>query len=139
MEKIEWSAQFSVGNETIDNQHKDIIDLINILIENSELSPHSKIVSETLSLLVNYSREHFKYEEQFLSTLKYPGVEEQIKDHKEFKLEVAGFYDAAILNISGIPQALLMFLKEWWVTHILVEDMKYSDFLKENEKASTLK
>ena len=66
MEKIMWDETFSVGVRDLDAQHKQIIILVNTLIEMSDAKVDSEIISDTLTKMTQYAIDHFKKEEQYM-------------------------------------------------------------------------
>jgi hemerythrin len=132
MEPVEWSERFSVGVKELDQQHQQLIKLLNILISTrGTISPHSETVSDTLMAMTRYAQMHFKTEERLMETYGYPGLEEQKKQHRDFRKSTVDFSTAAYYGIDQVPEALLEYLVNWWVYHILEDDMAYRSFFKD--------
>ncbi|MGA2071741.1 MAG: hemerythrin domain-containing protein, partial [Sedimentisphaerales bacterium] len=74
MEKICWKDEYSVGVEKIDHQHQHLFEIINKLIERPVSSDDSGLVSDILSEMVNYAREHFSTEEMLMRQYGYPAI-----------------------------------------------------------------
>lgn len=134
MKEIEWTDSFSVGSDLFDRQHIQIIDLINKLIANSNSSVDSVIVSDILTKMTEYALIHFRDEEQFLYQNNYEDIEDHKKLHRDFITKTVSFCQATTLQIDVVPDKLLTYLKEWWIHHILVEDMQYKYLLIEDKK-----
>ena len=66
MEKITWSDKFSVGVLELDEQHKKIIELINELDVNMNLSPRSEKLHNILGRIIIYAQKHLDFEESLL-------------------------------------------------------------------------
>jgi hemerythrin-like metal-binding protein len=131
MEPVIWSEQFSVGVRELDQQHQQLINLLNILISRrGTVKPHSEMISETLMAMTRYAQAHFKTEERLMETYGYPGLEEQKKQHRDFRKSTVDFSSAAYYGIDQVPEALLKYLVNWWVHHILEDDMAYRAFFK---------
>ena len=132
MEKVEWSEKFSVGVKELDQQHQQLIKLLNILISTrGTINTHSETVSDTLMAMTRYAQAHFKTEERLMETYGYPGLEEQKKQHRDFRKSTVDFSTAAYYGIDQVPEALLEYLVNWWVHHILEDDMAYRAFFKD--------
>ncbi len=129
--KIEWDDSYSVGVLALDEQHKTIIRQINLLLANSQADVRSKVISDTLNALTRYSSEHFREEERLLEKHGYPDLEEQKKDHQQYRLRVMELCFQATDRHSFVPGALLRFLTQWWTLHILESDMEYRPFLEQ--------
>ena len=131
MEKIVWNQSFSVGVARLDEQHKKIINMINLLRSKPEVDVRSEMVSELLTRLTKYASDHFATEEQLLVEYGYPEVAVHKEAHRAYRMKVVALcQDTMDLNAS-VPEELLRFLGDWWVNHILGADMRYSSFLME--------
>jgi len=132
MELVLWSEQFSVGVRELDQQHQQLIKLLNILISRQgTIKPHSETVSDTLMAMTRYAQAHFKAEERLMETVGYPGLEEQKRQHRDFRKSTVDFSTATYYGIDQVPEALLEYLVNWWVHHILEDDMAYRSFFKD--------
>jgi len=132
MEPVQWSEEFSVGVRDMDQQHQQLIKLLNRLIAiQGTLSPHTETVSDILMEMTQHAQIHFKAEEQLMETYGYPGLEEQKKQHADFRKKTVDYSAAAYNGVKQVPEALLIYLTDWWTHHILEEDMGYRAFFKE--------
>ena len=132
MDKIIWDESFSVGNEILDNQHQNILRMINELIDNRQSNISSEKVTNILDDLMLYVRQHIDYEEVILEQLDYPEFSQHKSSHLLLQEQLAELmYGASEQVLShgqyddNIPKEVLEFLMCWWQKHILVEDMKY--------------
>lgn len=131
MEKIIWKDEYSVGHQELDNQHKELIVIINKLLENPDALITSQTISDVLSELTQYVDKHFEYEEQLMKDIDYPDCEAHRNQHIEYHEKIAEILmKAAFERLSAISE-LLHLLQHWWIDHILQEDMKYKPFLKQ--------
>lgn len=128
MQKMTWKEEFSVGNRTLDDQHKKIIDMIN---EVRNISPDSKLeqVSEVVDKMLNYSLVHFEAEEKLMKESRYSGFPDHIKLHEAYQKKVVSLCEAATLQVSRLPEIIANYLEKWWEVHILQEDMKYKGII----------
>jgi hemerythrin len=126
MNKITWKKEYNIGHEEIDDQHKNIVELINKLDESASPEISTSIISQ----VNGYVRHHLNYEEELLKTLDYPGFEQHKELHIHYSKEISNLTIKATFLDDFAPAQLLEFLKKWWDNHILVEDMKYKAFLQ---------
>ena len=129
MKKIVWDDSFSVGIEELDKQHKQIVGVINRLIDEPKEGFDPDEVAKILDELTKFAHYHFKMEEQLLAEHGYPDLHTQQDEHKEFRIELANLCMDSMKNHTIIPINVLLYLREWWTDHILVKDMKYRPFL----------
>ena len=82
MADLEWHDFFEIGIDFIDDDHKK---LLKIMIDTKaaiEEENNNKCV-QLLTSLLKEAKEHFSREEEYLAEIKYPGLEEHKKYHKE--------------------------------------------------------
>jgi hemerythrin-like metal-binding protein len=132
MESVQWSEKFSVGVRELDQQHQQLIKLLNILIsKQGTTNTHSETVSDTLMAMTRYAQTHFKTEERLMEAYGYPGLEDQKMQHRDFRKKTVGFSTATTFGIDQVPEDLLTYINNWLVHHILEEDMAYKAFFKD--------
>jgi len=131
MEKIVWTDEYSVGDKVLDNQHKQIIDAINKLIEQQDSADSQSISAEIIGEIKTYASEHFDLEEQMMKEHGFPDYEHHRTQHRAFKIKTAQLRAAKKNSISGVSDMLLKYLCDWLKRHILHEDMKYRTFFSD--------
>ncbi|MEK9150304.1 MAG: bacteriohemerythrin [Candidatus Desantisbacteria bacterium] len=131
MERIKWDDSFSVGVKKLDEQHRQIVGIINKLIDTTSVSVDSELISDTLTEMRQYASDHFETEEHLLTEYKYPDYKSHKDHHIEFRKNTAGFSVDTLQYKRTVPAEILTYLKEWWVNHILNTDMEYKAFFIE--------
>lgn len=124
MAKFIWTDELNVGIDAIDNQHRKIVDYINLL-DNS--NPHSHSREEIGSLvnnLVDYTVSHFGFEESLQEDAGYPYLKAHQKVHGLFSKRVAAFQKQFDKG-EDISASLSSFLIGWLLNHIQQEDADY--------------
>jgi len=126
---VEWKDDYSVGIDSIDQQHKKLLNLINQLQTAVDYSTGEQFEREALDELVDYTKTHFSYEEGLMRDNDYPDFEaHKLQHEKMFKKveEVLSEYeqdhDTAMSNAAE-------FLKDWLIKHINGTDKEYSSYL----------
>ncbi|MCW8962845.1 MAG: bacteriohemerythrin, partial [Gammaproteobacteria bacterium] len=79
----EWKDEYSVGIDSIDQQHRKLLNLINQLQTAVNYSTGESFEQEALDELVDYTKTHFSYEEGLLEKYEYPGYEPHKAQHIE--------------------------------------------------------
>jgi hemerythrin len=120
MQKIDWdSHRFETGHHQIDAQHRQLVALINSLVD--QLDQPGDILND-LVRLVQYAKEHFHYEEEVLEAAGYSALQRQYDCHNRYIDKM----DEFISHSTTIRrQQITAYLLEWWEQHILIEDMAY--------------
>ena len=130
MEKVCWKDEYSVGVEKFDHQHQHLFEITNKIIEHSGTSEDSGLVSETLTEMINYAREHFTAEEVLMQEYGYPEIESHKEQHDYFIDTTAELAVSFMDNRNTTAGEIAEFLKLWLTLHILRCDMKYKEFFK---------
>ena len=133
MKKIVWNNSLSVGVDSLDQQHKSLIGLLNMQIKHSKDGQGLDDLKDMLKRLNKYSQIHFKSEEELFNRIGYPNAENHIKIHSSFIKQLDGYEKDLENGKIGLPEEIKSFLQNWYLTHIKKEDSKYGKFLKEND------
>ena len=131
MEKIIWDESFSVGVKRIDAQHKELIKMINKLIETPDIKVDSELISDLLSRMTDYADYHFKTEEEYMVEYNYPDYSIHKDQHVEFKKQALAFCLGTMAQQETIVTEIFFYLKNWLTTHVLGSDMEYKLFFNE--------
>jgi hemerythrin len=124
---IEWSDSLSVGIEAIDDQHKNLVEMVNRMHDAIHERHGSEAVQGILAELTNYTVVHFSTEEALMQILEYPAYPEHAQIHKDLVEQVLYLQEKVASGKTAVSFELLHFLKTWLTKHILQEDMEYSD------------
>ncbi len=126
-----WNEDYETKLEEVDEQHKYLVDQVNILSEKLlEDSLTFEDFDSVLEKIVDYTVFHFSHEEKVMQTA---GVyQEHVEKHKEshnfFVEEIKGMYSEiskADFNLENAKN-LRDFLVNWVAFHILEEDKEFS-------------
>jgi len=139
MTLIEWNKNLSVNIPIIDEQHKKLISYLNELYTHMKIGKGRTIIGETLSNLVEYTKFHFKTEEDFFNKFNYPDKEEHEEEHKFFIEKVTSIYNdfnnsklsESVTSLTTTVIEIFNFLYQWVSNHIKKTDKKYEPFLKD--------
>jgi hemerythrin len=129
-----WSEAMQLGIESIDVQHRWLVDATNRLhatIQQSNGQPDRAVLGEILEGLVDYTMNHFVLEEELFQRFGYPETTEHKAEHDGFTAKamelLLQFEDGADLG-----EEALELLKNWLQHHILKVDRAYVPFLLAN-------
>ncbi len=132
---IEWTDAYSVQVPEIDDQHKQLVNIINDLGSAMALGHSNDVMKGILGRLGTYVVEHFASEEAIMRQAGYPDLAHHIKIHETL---VAKFHHVVEDFDAGNPRAsseTLAFLQDWLVNHIQKVDKKYVRCVLESRRA----
>jgi hemerythrin len=125
-----WKDEYSVSNSAIDLQHQQIIRLLNSVFDLIKNGGSVAQLNNLLDDLQLYAETHFKFEEKMMEMAGFPELKEHAAVHKTMADRTAAMGRTHRTSINEImPQDVLAFLKEWWLNHILIDDMKYAPYV----------
>lgn len=127
-----WNKEFEIGIYEVDLQHKNFLRLVK-KVELLGKGVFTKInIDDLLQEIVFYAQFHFRSEENLMKEFNYPELEKHRQEHKLLS-------DHLLLEISELmvhPKNFVHlhnYLLEWLLTHIIEEDLKLSNYLKNIE------
>lgn len=123
---MKWNDEYSIGIVEIDEQHKKLFELSEILNEATEINE----IKDILLFLEEYMQFHFNTEESMMRKYNYELIEEHKKLHDDLKEEVTGYIELYFLGNYSFIEELEEVVQEWIYEHILEEDRKYKEFFK---------
>jgi len=129
---VTWNEQLSVGIDEIDNQHKQLLKIINELSESIDGPKSEALIGLTLMKLANFAKYHFATEEKYFLQYGYPEAEDHIKKHNDLVRDIQVFFDRFFNDSQDILAELISLLDKWLEDHLGNEDMKYAAYFREN-------
>ena len=138
VQEIKWENRFNTGYKRVDDQHKELVNILNklyILVMNKDISKED--VAEELNNIikdtVDYVAYHFSTEEAIMKAVDYSRFKPHVSKHRNFTNkvleEVNNYKNGKEIDIK----AFTLFLRDWLFDHILIEDKIFI-----NEVKSTL-
>ncbi len=127
---VKWNDSYSVGIESIDNDHKKLLGMINQLQTASHYSTDDGMVDEILNELVDYTKYHFNREENMLQEHNYPEFGVHKQQHEAMIAQVSTFIDEYRVHNSRTIDDVVQYLKSWLINHINGCDQEYAAYLK---------
>ena len=127
---ITWLNAFNTNIATVDQQHKKLVEMINNLEKAKGDENEIKIIGEIFYQLVDYTKYHFSYEENLMSSSSYPKLNEHFNQHKELVSQIVEMLE--ILKSGELIQneKLTNILKDWLIQHILGYDKEFGQYYK---------
>ena len=124
MNLIAWRDEFSLGVESVDVEHREMIALINSLDEAMQQGASQDTVVETLGEIYARIASHFALEEKIMRDAGYERLAAHKSDHERLldrlldvidSVDEEGRYDRADLSD---------YLNSWFSVHFRVHDAK---------------
>ncbi|MBF0613953.1 MAG: hemerythrin family protein [Magnetococcales bacterium] len=125
-----WKPEYSVGVGPIDDQHQRLFHLFGLLMDSIHSGETESTLDRIFVQLRGYVTSHFRFEERLMRKAGYPALEEHEGLHDkirenlcEFRSQFNKARDETTRN--QVVDAVVVFMNQWLVGHILGEDQKY--------------
>jgi len=127
MQLFHWNSQLETGIDAVDQQHRQLLQLINQLGMAMTTLRNLPTLTELLQQLRNYAHFHFAEEESLFDEccLSAYDIELHQAQHQLFCDKIATLDPANIPDKEAVHE-LHQFLVTWLIAHIFSEDMKLS-------------
>jgi len=128
----QWDPSLESGYDKVDNQHRQLLTMLNSLVEASRSGKGDKAVMETLDFLTGYAIKHFSDEEKLQVDYKYPDYYHHKGIHDDFKKTVGEFV-AQVRNegpTEEIIDTVCSTIGSWLLNHIQGDDFRMATFVK---------
>ncbi len=129
---IEWTEDLATGVKEIDNQHKELFQRINNLLDACNHGKGKEEVKKVISFLEDYVITHFSEEEKYMGKYDYPDFMSHKKQHLEFmenffRIKTQFEAEGPGVHIVVITNNLIV---DWLRNHIRKTDRALGSFLK---------
>jgi len=122
---IEWDESLSVGVPEMDDEHKELIRMINRTQELLELGRRKDALEFFEQGLARYTETHLSDEEEFMERIGYPKLAEHKKQHELFRKKVQELGAALKEKDLDKLQEALDLGWAWIYRHITGADREY--------------
>lgn len=123
--ELEWSTQLSVGNEMIDSEHRNLLNMIND-VERAIRAKDGVALLQAFKRLEDGVCVHFVNEEKIARAVNFPFTQNK-PEHQYVQKEFQHIRDE-LVDKNGVwsesaAEHYSYFLSEWMIQHVLQEDM----------------
>ena len=128
MAELVWDEGMSVGIDSLDNDHKQLIAILAQLMSAKNEKLGQKIIDGIFERLEEYCQSHFAREETLLAKINYQQFDAHKRSHQAFinkipQLKEQWFADGTESEV--VKDKIILFLQQWLIKHILEEDLDY--------------
>jgi len=127
---FQWTEEFNIGIDEIDEQHHGLVTLLNQLHEAIREHHGSTASRQILDRLVEYTRTHFSLEESLMRLTNYPGRDAHKQQHEDLIRQVQALQTKLDEEWIAISFELLHFLKNWLMQHINDSDRRFGIYFQ---------
>jgi hemerythrin len=126
-----WDQSLSVQVKEIDEDHRRLVNLFNILIHSVVEGDAKNYIEAVLEELISCTVWHFRHEERLMLKYDYEGLAEHKAEHQELIDSVRALQQTFLQEDKPVSSEDIEFLEHWLTEHIFVADMKLGSYLGE--------
>lgn len=129
MPLLDWKDSYSVGNEAVDHEHRELIDLINTLHEELAGGSGTRAAAAIFGDIYKGISNHFALEEKFMREHGYDQLAEHKGDHERLLDELRDIMDdydesASSRDHDAADTQLSERLGTWFTRHFQTHDAR---------------
>lgn len=124
MSLITWRDDFSLGVESVDVEHREMIALINALDESMQQDASQDTVVETLGEIYARIASHFALEEKIMRNAGYEHLAAHKADHERLLDRLLDVVDSVDAEGRYERATLSDYLEGWFSVHFRVHDAR---------------
>ena len=129
MKDLVWSDILSVGSDEIDDDHRKLVNLFNLLNHAVTEGDDSDYLEAVLEELINCTAWHFSHEERLMMKYGYEGLADHKLEHQELIKSAREIQQQILQAGNAVADEDIEFLERWLTEHILTTDMRLGAFL----------
>jgi hemerythrin-like metal-binding protein len=131
MKDLTWDKTLSVGVPEIDDDHRKLVELFNMLNRSVAEGEPKAYVEAVMEELISCTVWHFRHEERLMLKYGYQGLSEHRSEHEDLIASAKALQQQLLEAGSDVSSEDIEFLEHWLTGHILGTDMDLGSYLCE--------
>lgn len=131
MKDLVWDSILGIGVDEIDEDHRRLLDLFNILNHAVSESGPTEYLAAVLEELINCTAWHFSHEERLMLKHGYQDLAKHKAEHRELIQAVRELQEKIQQAGGRVAEEDLVYLERWLTQHILTDDARMGAYLSQ--------
>jgi len=124
MSLLQWKPEYSVGIQSMDDEHREMIGLINATYEKLKSDADADQVEEHLGEILSTISMHFALEERIMQNAGYGEFQAHKDDHEVLLDRLRDLMDDFFVDPAGGADRLEQSLSDWFAKHFSTFDAR---------------
>lgn len=121
---ITWKPEYSVGDEAVDHEHRELVDLVNSAAGAMLEGRPEADVDRLLGDLYRAISAHFAHEERQMQRAAYDRYPDHKHDHERLLDALRDIMDGAAAGEDILAERLTAVLEAWFTDHFRTHDAR---------------
>jgi hemerythrin len=126
---VVWSKILSVGVDEIDEDHRKLLNIFNILTHAVIDGESPEYLAAVLEELINCTAWHFSHEERLMLKYYFDGAQDHKAAHEDLIMAARELQQTILQAEQPVAEEHLVFLERWLTEHILTADQRLGAYL----------
>jgi len=128
---IVWGDVLSVEVDEIDEDHRKLVNIFNILNHSVTAGESPEYIAAVLEELINCTVWHFSHEERLMLKYGYEEIDGHKAVHRELIKSAKQLQQKILQADKPVADEDIEFLERWLTEHILTADMRLGAYLSQ--------
>jgi len=124
MSLLQWKPEYSVGVESMDVEHQEMIDLINETYAKLDSAPDADQIEQCLGDIFSTVSMHFALEERLMRKSNYEEYQAHKDNHEELLDQIRDLMDDFDSDTAAGAVKLERGLSDWFAGHFATFDAR---------------
>jgi len=125
-----WANYLNTGNTMIDNDHRQLVGMINALNDAAAAGKGQYVMNKVLNNLITYCKVHFEREEDLMRRNAYPKYQEHKNEHDKFIAEIDRLKNDFDKGMTINSTYIVKILSDWLRNHIVKVDTQLANSIQ---------
>lgn len=121
---LEWRTEYSVGVAAVDDEHRELIQLINVLYERMDARSSITEIESSLGDIYKTIAMHFALEERIMADAGYDELAQHKDDHEDLLDQLSDLMDQFVKDPMEGSDRLEDELTAWFSHHFATHDAR---------------
>jgi hemerythrin-like metal-binding protein len=131
MKDLVWDKTLSVGVPEIDDDHRKLVDLFNMLSHSVAEGDATQYTEAVMEELISCTVWHFRHEERLMLKYGYEGLQDHKAEHEALIASAKALQEKLAQEGKPVLSEDIAFLEHWLTGHIFGADMDLGSYLGE--------
>ncbi|GMR16113.1 MAG: hemerythrin family protein [Gammaproteobacteria bacterium] len=130
MKNITWDESLTVDVQDIDEDHRKLVELYNLLSHSVDEGCSAEYIDAVLDEMISFTIWHFRHEERLMLLYKYQDIAAHKAEHCDL-VDSARELQQKFHEKKMLTEEDIDYLESWLTVHILGHDMRLGFYLLE--------
>ena len=124
MKYLRWREEFSIGVDSVDFEHQNLMDMINLIYAELDDRCDTEQIKQTLGEVHAEISAHFALEERIMRQAGYEEFDAHKDDHENLLDQIRAMMDAIEFDPEHALDVLSEQLADWFSRHFVTFDAR---------------